>query len=335
MNFQGRAMSSDICISVIVPIYNVEEYVAECLQTIENQSFVSYEVILVNDGSTDSSVEIVKPFVDRNANWRLIHKKNEGLSSARNTGIAEAKGEYICFVDSDDFIASDYLQKLYEAARQYQTDIVIADYHEVDAAGQDIAKNKGRELYKQGLISQAEALDALTWVGECHYATAMIVAWNKLVRTDIMKKLKYPEGVLHEDEFLIMPMIIACDTIVWIRDDIYAYRQREGSIMQDERLAFRHLKVLDAFEERIRLCEQLDNQILQCKLKKAYFWNIEVWYYFMRTKYKLPWYKLHGFFARRMWRALQRYGYVWGKRKLVKYIVFVCSPEVYLKHIYK
>lgn len=328
-------MSSDICISVIVPIYNVEEYLAECLRTIEEQSFASYEVILVNDGSTDSSVEIAKTFVDRNANWHLIHKENGGLSSARNAGIAEAKGEYICFVDSDDYITSDYLQKLYEAARQYQADIVIADYHEVDAVGQDLAKDKGKELYQQGLISQADALDALTWVGACHYATAIVVAWNKLIRTDIMKKFKYPEGVLHEDEFLIMPLLLACDRIVWIQDDVYAYRQREGSIMQDEKLAFRHLQVLDAFEERIHLCEQLDKEALWRQLKKAYFWNIEVWYYFMRTKYKLPWYKLYGFFTRRMWGALLRYGHVWGKRKFAQYIVFACAPEVYLKHIYK
>lgn len=328
-------MSSDVCVSVIVPIYNVEEYLAECLKTIENQSFASFEVILVNDGSTDTSVDIAKTYVDKNAGWRLIHKENGGLSSARNAGIVEAKGEYICFVDSDDYIEPDYLQKLYEAAVQYQADMAIADYHEVDAVGKDLGKDKGEQLYEQGLVPLADALNALTWVGACHYATAMIVAWNKLIRTDIMKNLRYPEGVLHEDEFLIMPLMLACDRIAWIRDDVYAYRQREGSIMTDKKLAFKHLEVLDAFEERIRLCKPLNNEALLSQLKRAYFWNIEVWYYFMRTRYKQPWYKLYGFFTRRMWGALVHYGNVWGRKKFLKYIVFACAPEMYLKYIYK
>ena len=126
-------MSNSVLISVVVPVYNVEDYIEECLESIEKQSFSSYEVILVDDGSKDSSVRIAQGYVDRLNNWKLVHKENGGLSSARNAGIAEAMGEYICFVDSDDFLAQDYLQKLYEAAMLYQADLVISDYHEVDA----------------------------------------------------------------------------------------------------------------------------------------------------------------------------------------------------------
>lgn len=328
-------MGMSVYISVIVPVYNVEEYLSECLTSIERQSFTSCEVLIVDDGSTDSSAEIAKAYIDRHANWQMIHKENGGLSSARNAGIAKAKGAYICFVDSDDYIEADYLQRLYEAAQLHQTDMVIADYHEVDELGRDLGKDKGPELYRQGVITKEAALEALTFVGERHFATAVVVAWNKLIKTDIMKRLPYPEGVLHEDEFVIMPLLLACDSIAWICDDIYAYRQRRGSIMQDEGLAWKHLKVLEAFEERIQLSKQLDYEILQCKLKRCYFWDLEIWYYFMRTKYGLPWYKLYWYFTGRMWRALLRYGSVWGKRKLVEYIIFACMPEYYLKHIYK
>lgn len=334
-DFKGRKMNSDVCVSVIVPIYNVEEYLADCLKTIENQSFASFEVILVNDGSTDTSVDIAKTYVDKNTGWRLIHKENGGLSSARNAGIAKAKGEYICFVDSDDFIQQDYLQKLYDAASLHRADMVIADYHEVDEAGKDLQQDKGKALYQQGLVERDEILNALTYVGGYHFATAVVVAWNKLIRTEIMRQHCYTEGVLHEDEFLIMPLLLACDRVVWIEDDIYAYRQRSGSIMQDEKLAFRHLQVLDAFEERIRLSKAVNNSVLTRKLTMAYFWDIEVWYYFMRTKYKLPWYKLYGYFTRRMWSALLHYGNIWWKRKIVEYIIFSCAPEIYLKRIYK
>lgn len=328
-------MSSSVLISVVVPVYNVEDYIEECLESIEKQSFSSYEVILVDDGSKDSSVRIAQGYVDRLNNWKLVHKENGGLSSARNAGIAEAMGEYICFVDSDDFLAQDYLQKLYEAAMLYQADLVISDYHEVDALGQDSNKDKGKGLYQQGIVEREEILNALTYVGGNHFATAVVVAWNKLIRTDIMKRFSFPEGVLHEDEFLIMPLLLACDKVVWIQDDLYAYRQREGSIMQDEKNAFRHLQVLDAFEERIRLSKEVGNEALTRKLKMAYFWDIEVWYYFMRTKYKQPWHKLYGIFTRRMRKALLRYGDVWWKRKLMEYVIFACAPEYYLKHFYK
>ena len=175
----------------------------------------------------------------------------------------------------------------------------------------------------------------MTYVGDYHYATAVVVAWNKLIRTDIMKRFSYREGVLHEDEFLIMPLLLACKSVAWVKDDIYAYRQREGSIMQDAGQALRHLQILDAFEERIQLANTIQNDMLQRKLTMSYFWDIEVWYYFMRTKYKLPWYKLYGFFSKRMWNALWKYGKIWWMRKLVEYTIFAVAPEIYLKIIYK
>ena len=328
-------MKDNVAISIIIPIYNVEAFVRECLESVEAQRFSSYEVIMINDGSTDASAKIAQEYADRHVNWQLIHKENGGLSSARNAGITLAKGEYVCFIDSDDYIDSDYLQKLYEAACVYNANMVIADYHEVNCAGQDLQQNKGVELYQQGIVERVKILNALTYVGGCHFATAVVVAWNKLIKTEIMKNFVYQEGVLHEDEFLIMPLLLACDRVAWIRDDVYAYRQREGSIMQDEKLAVRHLQVLDAFEERIRLSQAVGNEELTRKLKMAYFWDIEVWYYFMRTKYKLPWYKLYGFFSKRMWGALYKYGDIWWKRQIVKYIIFAVAPEYYLNHIYK
>ena len=328
-------VENNVVVSIVIPIYNVEAFLRVCLDSVEAQSFTSYEVILVNDGSTDSSAFIAQEYVGKHENWYLIHKENGGLSSARNAGIAEAGGEYICFIDSDDYIAPDYLQKLYEAACIYKSDMVIADYHEVDADGQDLLRDKGKELYQEGLVSREQILEALTYVGGYHFATAVVVAWNKLIKTEIMQQFSYREGVLHEDEFLIMPLLLACDRVVWTRDDIYAYRQREGSIMQDEKLAFRHLQVLDAFEERIWLSKSVGSEELTRKLKRAYFWDIEVWYYFMRTIYKVPWYRLYGFFAGKMWGALLKYGNIWGKRKILKYFVFAFAPELYLKYLYK
>lgn len=320
-----------ILVSIVVPIYNVKPFLVPCLDSIEKQVFTSYEVILIDDGSTDGSGELAQEYAIEHDNWKVLKKENGGLSSARNLGITEAKGKYICFVDSDDYIESDYLQKLYEAAVLYQADMVIADYHEVDVDGRDLYKEKGDEIYQQGILMRDEALEALTSVGECHFATAIVVAWNKLVKTEIMKSFSYPAGVLHEDEFLIMPLLLACSKVAWIRDDVYAYRQRKGSIMQDEKEALRHLKILDAFEERIHLATALDNEELLNKFKRCYLWDIEIWYYFMRIKYGLRGYKLYGYFARRMWKALVRYGRVVEMHRLIKYIIFACAPEVLMR----
>ena len=327
-------MKKEVAISLILPIYNVAPFLEQCLDCIVSQTFQNFEVIMVNDGSTDGSDLIAQRYAKEYDNFFLVNQENGGLSAARNTGIEQASGTYICFVDSDDYISKDYLLRLYEAAKEHCADMVIADYHEVDAEGRDLQKDKGDCPYRNGIVEQDVLLDALTSVGENHYATAVVVAWNKLIKTDIMKTLRYPEGVLHEDEFLCMPLLLACKRSVWIPDDVYAYRQRENSIMQDEKLAFRHLRVLDAFEERIALCATLDKPKLYRKLAMAYFWDLEVWYYFMRTKYKIPWYRVYFFFTKRMRKHLRKYYRILRKRKIMEYAIFTVSPEFFLRQYY-
>lgn len=328
-------MKSSRLISIVVPIYNVEKYIHQCLTAIERQSFADYEVILVNDGSTDASGEIARQYAKKYEHWIIVDKENGGLSSARNAGIERAQGEYICFMDSDDFVTDDYLQKLYDAAMRYEADLVFADFHEVDEAGHVIEQEKEQMRYEVGLVEQEPLLMALTNVGAGHYPMTVVVAWNKLIRTDIMKQFRYKEGVLHEDEFLIMPLLLACQRVAWIADDIYAYRQRENSIMTDAKLAMRHLQVLDAFYERIELTRPLGYPEVYRMMRMCYFWDIEVWYYFMRTKYKVPWYKLYGFFTKRMRSVLRQNYNVLGKRKKLEYLVFSIAPEIHLKYIYK
>lgn len=328
-------------VTVVVPIYNVETYLEQCLDSIAVQTFHSYEVILVDDGSTDNSGKIAKRYEQTYLSFRLIQQENGGLSSARNTGIENARGKYICFVDSDDCIEADYIEKLYNKAQEFNADMVIADYHEVDEAGTRLVKNLGKPVCSEGIVERNDLLMALTSVGERHYATAIIVAWNKLIRTEIMRRHLYPVGKLHEDEFIIMPLLLDCERTVWYKTDIYAYRQRSSSIMQDSQSALRHLEVLDAHESRIKLCNDINkvqnnkqSEELLKQMQWAYFWNIEVWYYFMRTKYKISSCRIHIYFSRRMLKAILKYHRILGKRKLVEYSIFVLSPEYYLKHIY-
>lgn len=324
-------------ISVIVPIYNVEKYLDNCLESIVLQDFPTsdYEVILVNDGSTDGSRDIADRYVKANSNFIMVDKVNGGLSSARNAGLAKASGEYVCFVDSDDFISNRYLPCMYEAAKQYEADMVFADYHKVSQDGHDMMEDKGNPRYERGLVTQKDAVYALTSVGDNHFATTVVVAWNKLIKREIMKKHLYPEGLLHEDEFVIMPLLMDCDRIVWIDDDVYAYRQRKASIMQNPELALKHLVILDAFKNRIELSKGYNDAELTKEFAKAYFWDIEVWYYFMRETYHVPKWKIYFFFTSKMRKHILNYPRTFWKKKMLNYVIFSLSPEFYLKHMYK
>ncbi len=328
------AIGMDAKISVIVPVYNVASYIRECLQSIAQQTFREYEVWMIDDGSTDESGRIAQEYADTYEHFYLLHKENGGLSSARNAGLKYAKGEYVCFVDSDDYITHDYLEKLYTTAHDTDADMVIADYREVDELGHALMKKLGQPP-KAGSMDKEKLLMSLTSVGECHYATTVVVAWNKLVRTNLMQRHLYPEGVLHEDEFVIMPLLMECSHVEWIDDVVYAYRQRNGSIMQDETAAMRHLQVLSAYRERIDLCRKLQMPVLEKAMKRAYFWNIEIWYYLMRRKYNVPVSKLRRIFSKRMWNALIRFHRVLGKRKTLEYVIFAISPEYYLEKYFK
>ena len=324
----------DVKVSVIIPIYNVELYVRECLESVEKQSFTDYEVLMVDDGSTDQSGKIAQEYADRYESFRLLHKENGGLSSARNAGLEQAKGTYVCFVDADDYISEDYLQKLYTRAAATDADMVIADYREVDEQGHVYIKELG-QAPPDGCMDRRKLLRALANVGECHYATAVVVAWNKLIRTDIMRSHLFPEGKLHEDEFVIMPLLLACEHVEWIPDVVYLYRQRQGSIMQNADAAMRHLDVLQAYKMRIKLCRDSQEPQLMKAFERAYFWNMEIWYYLLRTRYGVESSRLHGIFSRRMWGALLRYHHVFGKRKTMEYVIFAISPEYYLKKYFK
>ena len=328
MNSENKA--NDL-ISVIVPIYKVEKYLNRCVDSILSQTYKKIEIILVDDGSPDACGEICDRYIEKDTRIKVIHKENGGLSDARNAGIEAANGEYIIFVDSDDHIVPTMIEKMIEALIASKADLCICNINYVDENGAVINNQNMRSPINNGIYSRDDMLNFLVNDGYWFYVTA----WNKLYKANVFRNIRFRVGKYHEDEFLIHEIIDRCDKVVCLEDMLYNYVQREGSIMQDEKLAFRHLQVLDAFEERIWLSKSVGSEELTRKLKRAYFWDIEVWYYFMRTIYKVPWYRLYGFFAGKMWGALLKYGNIWGKRKILKYFVFAFAPELYLKYLYK
>lgn len=226
-------------ISVIVPVYKVEEYLDQCVKSIVEQTYHNLEIILVDDGSPDECPQKCDEWTKQDKRIRVIHKKNGGLSDARNVGLRMASGTYVSFIDSDDWISPDFYENLYHS--------IIKNNAQIAASGiiwayKDHLQND-KFMYNKQVFSSEEALSTLIQ-GRGFYA----VAWNKLYRKTLFEEIEFPVGKLHEDEFVTYRLVGKATKLVLCQKVIYYYRQREGSIMQE--WSIKHLDALDAFFQR-------------------------------------------------------------------------------------
>lgn len=185
-----------VAVSIVVPVYNVEKYLIRCLESLVNQQFdKDYEIICVNDGSTDSSELVLKYFAQKYKNLKIISQENKGLSEARNEGIKHAQGKYTLFVDSDDFIAANALQLLYDYAEEHNSDVVIFDIH----MGKDDLTVTQTTRWQNIIDKYGENSFNIHTADPFIYRFVPVAAWNKLYRTDLIKDLKFIKGITRED----------------------------------------------------------------------------------------------------------------------------------------
>ena len=237
-------MFDDALISVIIPVYNVEKYIKECLDSVIAQTYPKLEIIVVDDGSQDGSGKILDEYAVRDSRIKVIHRENSGPSAARNTGIRAAAGEYLCFVDSDDYISCDYVEKLYEPIRGKKEVFSFCNYTSSEGLGSGEGQNAS--------VTQNEFKRMLydTKAKECVMA---VVVWNKLYSRDIWEKVSYPEGKLHEDEAITYDILMNSKEIVYVPKTLYYYRRREDSIMgKENKYGEGYLDVLPAYEGRVK-----------------------------------------------------------------------------------
>ena len=206
-------------VSVIVPFYNVEGYIEKCLETLVNQTLEDIEIILVNDGSKDRSIEIVNKFLEAYPE-KLVYlkKENGGLSDARNYAIPYAKGEYIAFLDSDDYVEKDMYQKMYELAKKENSDMVECDFY---WEYPDKLKKDVGVIYN----GKKEMLEKVR-----------VVAWNKLIRREILEKteVKFPKGYRYEDVEFTYKLVPFIEKVSFLKKPCVHYIQREGSISNSQ-----------------------------------------------------------------------------------------------------
>lgn len=239
-----------IVVSIVVPIYNTDEYLARCVDSIINQTYHYLDIILVDDGSTDDSGYICDRYAQNDKRITVIHKKNGGLSDARNVGIECAKGDYICFVDSDDIVHKEYVERLLKLCIEFCADIAQCDYLCIDSKSKLLPVNDDRSIRVMG---GNDALSEYCCMNGCVKYT---VVWNKIYRKELFNNIRFPYQKQHEDEFTTYKLLYYSGKVVVTSEYLYYYLQRLTSIM-GRGFSSKKIDAIDALKERIVF---LDNE---------------------------------------------------------------------------
>ncbi len=218
-------------VSVIIPVYNTAPYLNRCVESVLRQSYTALEVLLIDDGSTDTSGLICDQWAEIDSRIKVVHKENGGLSDARNNGLAIATGEYIAFINSDDYINTDMIIKLYNAITMHHADISICNFHYVDESGTPILEWNQYLPIKDEVISGNEAITKMLTIKKCW---CYDLAWNKLYRKELFSDIEFPIGKICEDGFISHMLFGKCEAVACISDVCYYYTQRAGSIMHSD-----------------------------------------------------------------------------------------------------
>lgn len=249
-------------ITVIVPVYKTEQYLNECVRSIIRQTFCNMEILLIDDGSPDHCGAMCDEWARNDNRIRVIHQKNGGLSSARNTGIDEAAGEYILFVDSDDWIDPTMVDVLYCLCHSHDAQIAECSYR-------NVYQDKVIEETKcSAKILTATPLQAIE--GNLDWKFFKPVAWNKLYRRDVIGDIRYPVGKCHEDEFTTHQYYLTATNIAYVDISLYNYnRKREESITAVFRPS--RMDCCEAFNKKVHLVwDNVQLRPLQKKMDNSY-----------------------------------------------------------------
>lgn len=263
-------------ISIIIPVYNVENYLEECVQSVLGQTYKNIEVILVDDGSKDKSGDMCDKLQQIDSRIIVIHKDNGGLSSARNVGLAECSGNYVSFIDSDDIISEHYISDLYNCLINTNSDISMSG----------LLRFKDRVIFKDKTdkivtLSSKKAASNILYQKKQDFFS--VSACAKLYKKSLFNNVKYPEGKINEDLAVIVDLIMQCEKVSCIFNYNYFYRITDNSITTSS-FSLKNLDVLEISKDII--CKYDNNRILAKAAKNMFFRrNIEVLGKMITSKY--------------------------------------------------
>lgn len=254
-------------ISVIIPIYKVEDYIRRCVDSVLTQTYGNLEIILVDDGSPDKCGEICDEYAAKDKRVVSIHKKNGGLSDARNAGMEVCKGEYITFLDSDDWVVPDYIERLYRLLKDTGSDISACSFIKTSDEGAE--PDSSPEEVR--VFSNIEALDKMESNTDIQLYIQLVVAWGKLYKRSLFEGVTYPVGKLHEDEFTTYKVIYRAQRIAITSAQLLYYWQREDSIMGAGFNVRGNLDATEALKERAEFYQQKGLHELGSRASKMAF----------------------------------------------------------------
>ncbi|OMC67808.1 hypothetical protein BK121_16830 [Paenibacillus odorifer] len=305
-------------ISIVVPIYNVEQYLDRCMQSLVNQTYKDIEIILVNDGSTDTSSSICDKYEKVDRRVQVIHKLNGGLSDARNYGLRVAKGEYVLFVDSDDYIELDACEKLCNVLKDASPnapDLIIGIARKIHNDKVSYLIHKGSENY--ALLTGSEYM-----LKELKTESLHMAVWLNLYRNEFLKKneLDFKVGLLHEDEQFTPRVLLKAEKVLCTDIIFYNYVIRDSSITRSRDLSINGLHIIQTCYELASLYEQVDDT----ELKKLLNNNLV-------TKY-LSAIKTGGLYRKKYKSSIDTkfmYSRVHSKKNLSQLLLLSCSRRLF------
>lgn len=258
-------------ISVIIPVYNVEKYLRRCLDSVIAQTYQNLEIICVDDGSIDESGRICDQYAVRDARIKVIHQENQGLSAARNKGLDAAEGEYIAFVDSDDYILEDMYKKMLDKLLNYNVDLCVCQWQYEFSDGRQVVKRKN---IAPTIYGRKTSLEFARFLYMGNYENGVVVAaWNKLYRRTLLDKIRF-EGRIHEDEAFSGRIMAKNISVYVMEEQFYVYAQN-GDSLTNKPFSANKFFFLDALAERRELFKSdaficQETELLYCNMYIEY-----------------------------------------------------------------
>ena len=258
-------------ISVIIPVYNVEKYLHRCLDSVIAQTYQNLEIICVDDGSIDESGRICDQYAVRDARIKVIHQENQGLSAARNRGLDAAEGEYIAFVDSDDYILEDMYKKMLDKLLNYSVDLCVCQWQYEFSDGRQVVKKKNID---PTIYGRKASLEFARFLYRGNYENGVVVAaWNKLYRRALLDKIRF-EGRIHEDDAFNGRIMAKNISVYVMEEQFYVYAQN-GDSLTNKPFSANKFFFLDVLAERRELFKsdafiRQETELLYCNMYIEY-----------------------------------------------------------------
>lgn len=258
-------------ISVIIPVYNVEKYLRRCLDSVIAQTYQNLEIICVDDGSVDESGKICDQYAVRDARIKVIHQENQGLSAARNKGLDAAEGEYIAFVDSDDYILEDMYKKMLDMLLNYNVDLCVCQWQYEFSDGRQVVKKKNID---PTIYGRKTSLEFARFLYRSNYENGVVVAaWNKLYRRALLDTIHF-EGRIHEDDAFNGRIMAKNISVYVMEEQFYVYAQN-GDSLTNKPFSANKFFFLDVLAERRELFKsdafiRQETELLYCNMYIEY-----------------------------------------------------------------